>query len=167
MQSTTRSWLGLAAAFAVTAIAPLLGARESRPGPWYRALRKPPQTPPPYVFGPVWGVLYTLSALSVWRVWRQPSSRARSAALTLWAVQHGLNAAWSPLFFGAHLPRTALVDLAVMMPTSVAYTAVASKVDKPAAWMMAPYAGWLAFAGSINAGVVALNPAQDGDLNLA
>lgn len=155
-----RTWFGLAAAVAVTAIAPLLGARVSRPGPWYRSLRKPPQTPPSWVFGPVWSLLYTLSALSAWRVWLRPPSRARRAALTLWAVQHGLNAAWSPIFFGAHRPRTALVDIALMVPTAVAYTAVAAKVDKPAALMIAPYVGWLGFATSINAGVVALNPAR-------
>lgn len=155
-----RSWFGLAAAVAVTAIAPLVGARASRPGPWYRSLRKPPQTPPSWVFGPVWSLLYTLSALSVWRVWLRPPSPARRAALTLWAVQHGLNAAWSPIFFGAHRPRTALVDLALMVPTAVAYTVVASKVDKPAAMLIAPYVGWLGFASSINIGVVALNPAH-------
>lgn len=160
MVAMKRTWFGLAAAVAVTAIAPLVGARSSRPGPWYRSLRKPPQTPPSWVFGPVWSLLYTLSALSVWRVWLRPPSRARRAALTLWAVQHGLNAAWSPLFFGAHRPRTALVDLALMVPTAVAYTAVAAKVDKPAAMMIAPYVGWLGFATSINAGVVALNPAH-------
>jgi translocator protein len=158
MPSMKRNWLGLAAAFAVTAIAPLVGARVSRPGRWYRSLRKPPHNPPSWVFGPVWSVLYTLSALSIWRVWQQPPSRPRRAAMTLWAVQHGLNAAWSPLFFGAHRPRLALVDLGLMLPTAIAYNAVAGKVDRSAAWLVAPYTGWLAFALSLNAGVVAKNP---------
>lgn len=159
----TRHWIGLAAALAITAIAPLLGAKSAKPGRWYRGLRKPPQTPPPYVFGPAWTVLYTLSGISVWRVWRQPPSRARRAALTLWAVQHALNAAWSPIFFGAHRPRLAMVDLGLMLPTSVAYTVVASKVDRAAGWLIAPYTGWLAFAASMNAGIVALNPGPDGE----
>ncbi len=137
-----------------------MGAKESKPGWWYRRLRKPPQTPPSWVFGPAWGVLYTLSALSVWRVWQAPPTRMRRAALTLWAVQHGMNAIWSPLFFAAHRPKAALVDLLAMFGTSTAYAVTAAKVDRPAAWMIAPYVGWIGFAGSINAGVVALNPAE-------
>jgi benzodiazapine receptor len=44
--------------------------------------------------------------------------------------------------------------------TSTAYAVTASKVDRAAAWMIAPYVGWIGFAGSINAGVVALNPGE-------
>lgn len=157
MRLSSRSLVGLLVAAGVTAIAPLLGARASKPGPWYRALRKPPQTPPPWVFGPVWGVLYTLSALSVWRVWQAPPTKTRRAALTLWAIQHGLNAIWSPLFFAAHRPTAALVDLAALFGTSTAYAVTAGKTDRAAGWMIAPYVGWIGFAGSINAGVVALN----------
>src|SRR6187551_689378 len=104
MRSSNRSLLGLAVIAGITAIAPVLGARVSKPGPWYRSLRKPPQNPPSWVFGPAWTLLYALSAFSAWRVWRSAPSRSRRAALTLWGVQHALNTAWSPLFFGAHRP---------------------------------------------------------------
>ena len=109
------------------------------------------------MFGPVWTVLYTLSAWSVWRVWKQPPSRLRRTGVALWTVQHALNAAWSPLFFAAHRPGAALVDLGGMLATSTAYAVVAGKVDRTAAWLIAPYVGWIAYAGSINAGVLALN----------
>lgn len=165
--STKKSMFGLAVIAGITALAPLIGGRMSRPGLWYRSLRKPPQTPPPWVFGPVWGVLYVLSALSAWRVWKAPRTKARRAALTLWGVQHGLNAAWTPIFFGAHRPRAALGELGAIASTAIAYTVVASKVDKPAMWFILPYVGWLGFAGSINAGVVALNPGKHGSSPLA
>ena len=153
----TRSLFSLAVVAGITAIAPILGARASKPGPWYRSLRKPPQTPPAWVFGPAWTLLYTLSAWSLWRVWRSPPSRTRRAALTLWGVQHGLNAAWSPLFFAAHRPRAALVDLGGLLVTSAAYAVVAGRVDRTAGWLIAPYVGWIGFAGSLNAGIVAMN----------
>jgi len=158
MRSARQSLSSLAVVVAVTAIAPLLGARSSKPGRWYRSLRKPPQTPPAWVFGPAWTGLYALSAWSVWRIWRSPASRPRRAALTLWGLQHGMNAAWSPIFFGAHRPRAALVDLVAMFTAATAYAVAAAKVDRTAAGLIAPYVGWLAYAGSINAGVVVLNP---------
>ena len=158
MQTHTRSWRSLAIIAGVTALAPLLGARHSKPGPWYRSLRKPPQTPPGWVFGPVWTLLYTLSAVSLWRVWQHPPSRRRRASVALWAVQHGLNAAWSPLFFAAHRPRAALVDLGGLLACSTAYAVTAGRLDRTAGWLFAPYVGGVAFAGTINAGIVALNP---------
>lgn len=157
MNAKARSLVGLGAIAAVTALAPIVGAKASRPGLWYRALRKPPQTPPSWVFGPVWTVLYTLSGLSVWRVWRTPRTPERRRALALWGVQHALNAAWSPLFFKARRPRAAFADLAAMFAATSGYIVAARKIDPRAAKLIAPYLGWLAFAGSINLGVIRRN----------
>jgi hypothetical protein len=38
------------------------------PGPWYAALAKPAWTPPGWIFGPVWTVLYVMIAVSAWLV---------------------------------------------------------------------------------------------------
>jgi hypothetical protein len=64
-------------------------------------LRKPAFNPPNAVFGPVWTALYVLMALAAWRVWRATRAGGRSGLpLTLYALQLGLNLAWSLLFFG-------------------------------------------------------------------
>lgn len=157
MKTTARNALGLAAILAVTAVAPALGARSSRPDRWYRSLRKPRHTPPSWVFAPVWTALYTASAIAAYRVWRSGKSRARTRALALWGVQHALNAAWSPLFFGAHRPRAALADIGALLATSAAFLREARGVDPAASWLMAPYVGWVAYASTINAGVVTKN----------
>lgn len=151
-----RPWLRKGAAMGVfagmTAGAALLGAVGMRPSSddWYDGLRKPRLNPPKAVFGPVWTVLYGLIAYSGYRVWRTPRSRRRRAALGLWGTQLVLNAAWTPLFFGMRRPWAALVDLAALFGTATAYAAVAGKLDKPAALMVAPYLGWLGFAGYLN-----------------
>lgn len=125
---------------------------------WYRALRKPALTPPDRVFSVVWPVLYGLTAASGYRVFRSgKTSLARTAALALWGTQLALNAAWSPTFFGAHKPRLAFKELLGNAASLGAYTAIARRVDRPAAWMMAPYLGWLGFAGYLNHGIVAKN----------
>lgn len=156
MKPTIRNALGLAAIVAVTAVAPVLGAR-SRPDRWYRSLRKPRHTPPSWVFAPVWTALYAASALAAFRVWRSAPSRARTRALALWGVQHALNAAWSPLFFRAHRPRAALADIGAILATSAAFVREARGVDRTASWLMTPYVGWVAYASTINAGVVTKN----------
>ena len=48
-------------------------------GEWYYELRKPAWTPPPWVFGPAWAVLYLMMALAMWRSGRPgtPSVSAR------------------------------------------------------------------------------------------
>lgn len=124
---------------------------------WYQQLEKPSFNPPDFIFGPVWTALYILIAISGFRVWSSDAGRDRTRALTLWGAQLALNAAWSPLFFGAKKPALALGDIVLMLAAIAAYTAVARKVDKPAAWMMSPYLAWVAFATVLNAAIVRMN----------
>ena len=124
---------------------------------WYAALEKPPFNPPKAVFPPVWTLLYGLIAVSGWRVWHRAPSTRRSAALALWGAQLVTNAAWSKLFFGAKRPRAALADVAGLLALIGAYAAVAREVDEPAAWLMAPYGAWVAFATLLNEEIVRRN----------
>jgi len=124
---------------------------------WYASLAKPPWTPLPVVFPIAWTVLYNLMAVSFWRLWEiEPRSAARSKAMTLFMVQLALNAAWSPVFFGWHGIKTALVIIVALLIVIGATIAFASRVDRVAAWLMAPYLAWVVYATTINAGVVAL-----------
>jgi tryptophan-rich sensory protein len=154
----TESFVALGAIGALTAGSALVGARASNSNQlWYRRLRKPGFTPPAWVFGPAWTVLYGLMTWSAWRVWNRPAGPSRSWALLLWGMQLGFNALWSPLFFREHRQRAALVDLAALGASLASYTAVTSNVDRSAAWMMAPYLAWVGFAGALNEEIVRLN----------
>jgi benzodiazapine receptor len=158
----TSDSLALGGFAAVSAAASLLGARVANDPLqklWYRILRKPPQTPPDKLFGLVWPVLYGLSAYSGYRAWKHRKKPGANATLALWGAQLAFNAAWTPLFFGKRRARAALVDLGLNFGSLAAYTARVAKVDPTAAWLMAPYLGWLLFAGSINFGVIRRNPA--------
>lgn len=124
---------------------------------WYRALRKSRLTPPDRVFGIVWPALYTMSAISAWRTSKAPPSVARSTALGLWGTQLAFNAAWTPIFFGAHRPRLALADLAATAGSVGGYMHFAARVDRKAARLMWPYLGWLGFAAILNTAAVRKN----------
>ncbi len=142
------------AALAGTFVAPRTGTAA---GEWYANLEKPFFTPPDWLFGPAWTTLYVLMAVSGYRMWRAAHTPSRDAGLRLWAGQLVLNAAWSPIFFGAGRPAVALADLALLFAAEVAYTRVAARTDRPAAWMFAPYLAWTAYAGALNFEIVRLN----------
>lgn len=148
-----------AASFAgLTAGAGALGlqSRAVVRSPWWAMLRKPRWQPPRGAFGPVWTALYAMVATSGYRVWRTRSP-ARRRALALWGAQLALNAAWTPLFFGARRPRAALVDVALLVPAIAAYAWTARRADRRAAWLVVPYLAWTSFALALNAAIVRRN----------
>lgn len=143
-------FLALVAAAAVT------GSRFS-PGEWYESIVKAPWTPPSWLFGPVWTVLYLGIAVAGWRVWRN-TSRRPSPALVWWGVQLVLNTAWSWFFFGLHRPDLALVDIALLLGTIVAFALTAWPVDRLATWLFVPYGLWVAYATTLTFYVWRFNP---------
>ncbi len=124
---------------------------------WYATLTKPALTPPGEVFGPVWAVLYTLMAVAAVRVWVAKRTAKRSHALGMFAVQLTLNLAWSPIFFGLHRPDIAFVVI-IGLWFAILFTIMAFvRVDKLAAWLLAPYFVWVSFATYLNGALYALN----------
>jgi tryptophan-rich sensory protein len=106
----------------------------------------------------VWTALYIMMAVALWRLWEKAApSPARIRAIALFLVQLVLNAAWSPLFFGAHAVRAALIEI-VVLAIAIALTIIASaRVDRIAAWLLAPYLAWVAYAATLNGGIVWMN----------
>ena len=124
---------------------------------YYKRLRKPPFTPPPAAFGPVWTTLYLLMGVAAWLVWREGLSRRSALALGLFAAQLALNFAWSLIFFGQHRLGAALVEVVVLWLTILA-TIVAFWAVRPLAGaLLVPYLGWVGVAAYLNAGIWRLN----------
>ncbi len=126
-------------------------------GGWYDGLDTPAFNPPSWVFAPVWTTLYLLIGLAAWFVWRHRDSRARDAALTLFAVQLALNAMWTPLFFGAESPSWAFVDLVALWVAAAATLVHFWWIDRRAAVLFAPYLAWVTFAGVLNGAILVMN----------
>lgn len=154
--------LGLIGFGAAVVAAGWYGARYSprdlRTRIWYKRLDKAPFNPPNYVFPIVWTSLYSLIAISGWRVWREEASPERSRALRLWVSQLMTNAEWTKLFFGQHRPKWALVDVLSLESMILSYIEASRSVDKTAAACFIPYAAWVAFAAVLNAEIVRRNP---------
>lgn len=148
------AWLGLPVFIAIVAAAATTGM-QFMPGSWYAGLAKPSWTPPGYLFGPVWAVLYVMIAVAGWRVWM--AGGLVSAALAIWAAQLALNAAWSWIMFGRHEIGLALGDIVLMWIAIVAFIATAWTVDRTAALLFVPYLAWVSFAMALNFAIWRLN----------
>jgi len=148
-----RAGLVLVGFILVTFLAPLAGF-AARPDAWYAALAKPPWNPPAWIFGPVWTFLYFTIAIAAWGVWKRAGLCRAHAG---WLAQLALNAAWTPVFFGAHAPGPALVVIAALWVAIVATIAAFAKVERWTAWLLAPYLGWVSFATALNFTIWRLN----------
>lgn len=128
-----------------------------RPGPWYERLRKPSWTPPNWLFGPAWSILYAASAVAGYIMWQSAGPGEATVPVILYALQLLLNGLWSAIFFGMRRPDLAFGELIALwlaiLATIVAFWTV--RVD--AALLLIPYLAWVTFAGALNLAVWRLN----------
>lgn len=144
--------------FFLACLATATSAAVFRPGRWYEALAKPPWRPPNWLFGPAWLLLYTMIAASGWLVWMVAGFEDATMALTIYALQLILNAAWSPIFFGLRRLDLALVEMACLWVAILATIAAFYPISNVAAYLLIPYACWVAFAMTLNFSIWRLNP---------
>ncbi|KAH8675603.1 TspO/MBR-related protein [Xylariales sp. PMI_506] len=145
--------------------------RPSKTQSTYLQMKQPPLRPPPYIFGPVWTVLYGLMGYASHRAITAAPLNPSAAALaksvaTLYTVQLGLNLAWMPLFFGLRRPVLALVDIVALLGVNSYLTYALFELDQTAGWLNVPYMAWLSFATYLTAGVGFLNKWRISDKDL-
>ena len=165
---------GVAACIAV--LVAVVGGLATDLGPWYRGLVQPAWKPPDLVFGPVWTLLYTLTAWAGARAWWRAglpgaagateggpqARRLRRRILWAFGLNAVLNVLWSVLFFLLKRPDWALVEI-VLLTASVGWLIVlCASVDRLASRLLWPYLAWVLFAATVNAGVIRLNPLPPG-----
>ncbi|MEU5866164.1 MULTISPECIES: TspO/MBR family protein [unclassified Nonomuraea] len=146
----------LATTAAVTVTATLGSLATSSGSAWYRRLRKPRWQPPTRAFGLVWTPIYGLIAYAGARALTSGDDRAgltRALGANL-----ALNAAWTPLFFGARSPRLALADIVALDAANLVLLRRFLRADRRAGLALLPYVGWTAFATALNASIAARNP---------
>lgn len=117
-------------------------------------MQRPPGTPPDWVFGPVWSVLYTLVGTAAWLVWRRVGG---GAALRLWGWQIAANALWTPCFFGLHQVALSLAVLLVLVGLVALTLRAFLRLSALAGWFLLPYLAWVLYAAYLNAGFWWLN----------
>lgn len=154
-----REAIGLAVSIVICFAAAAVGSFLTTPSieGWYTALQKPSWTPPSWVFGPVWSVLYLSMAIAAWLIWRRAGFSGAKVALALFGVQLVLNVCWSAIFFWAHRPDFALAEIVLLWLLILATTIAFRPLSRAAAWLMSPYLLWVTFAALLNFGIWRLN----------
>jgi translocator protein len=129
---------------------------------WYATLTKPPFSPPNWIFGPVWTILYFLMGVAFYKLWiykpKKKEKRQKQIALRLFCAQLFFNFIWSWIFFGIHSPLFALLDIVILLYLIVLTTKAFFKLSQTAGILMLPYLLWVFFATFLNAAIVLLNP---------
>ena len=154
-----RDALGLVASIAVCAVASGIGGliTSNSVRTWYQTIAKPSFNPPDWVFAPVWTILFVMMAIAAWRVWRRHPWQAARSALALHAIQLVLNVGWSALFFGMRAPGWAFIEVIILLAAILLTARAYAPLDRVAAWLMAPYAAWVAFATVLTGAIWRLN----------
>ena len=125
---------------------------------WYGRLIKPFFTPPNWIFGPVWTVLYLLMAISFFIIWSKGINYPKvKQAIVLFVVQLVLNAAWTPLFFGFHLILPAFIEIFLLWFAILVTLYVFKRISFYAAVLLIPYVTWVGFAVILNGSIWYLN----------
>lgn len=155
--NTGMQLLGLAVFLGASVLVAWLGAIATlnNVNGWYVAADKAPWSPPNWVFGPVWTLLYTAMAVAAWLVWRRRAERSRPAVVA-YGIQLVLNLSWTPVFFGLY-PLMGTVALwlgfAIIIALIMAVTVTVlyfGPISRTAGLLLLPYVSWLVFAASLN-----------------
>lgn len=127
------------------------------PGQWYLELKKPVWTPPASVFPIAWTLLYLSIAVAGAWAWSAARQGERYRVFLPFALQLVFNMAWSWLFFGRHWIWAGLVDMLVLIIAIVWTIRNFHRASPPAAWLLVPYCLWVAYALTLNGGILFLN----------
>lgn len=133
-------------------------ATQTSVNTWYAALNKPSFTPPNWIFGPMWVLLYIMMGVAAGIVWSKGFyHKWVKTALYHFGFQLLLNAAWSIFFFGLQNPLIALLDIIALFILLLFTIKWFTVVNSTAAYLLIPYVVWVAFATALNFGIWQLN----------
>ncbi len=126
---------------------------------WFATLNKPSFSPPNWIFGPVWTILYAMMGVAAFFIWiKGLNNKKVKTALAYFGIQLLFNFSWSLLFFGLRSPLLALVDIVLLWIFILITIMKFYRLSKPAAYLLIPYLLWVTFATLLNYSILRLNP---------
>jgi benzodiazapine receptor len=152
------NWFQLLAILVITQLAGVLGSLFSgNSAQIYTTFIKPPLSPPGWIFGIVWPILYLLMGIAAYIIYQTPETPEREKALTLYWLQLFVNFLWPIIFFRFQWYWIAVVVLLLLNILVLMTTIRFYNIKKVAGYLMIPYMLWLIFATYLNIGVAVLN----------
>ena len=125
---------------------------------WYSQLIKPTWSPPSWIFGPVWSVLYIMIAISFGKVFIMLFQKQIGFIVALPFILNLLfNFAFTPLQFGLKNNLFAAIDIILVLTTLIwAIIAIYPHV-KWVSYIQIPYLLWVSFATVLQLTITFLN----------
>lgn len=151
-------WIQLLTIILISELVGVLGSLLSgNQGVIYTSFVKPPLSPPGWLFGVIWPVLYLLMSIAAYIIYQTPQTLERKEATTFYWIQLFVNFLWPIVFFRFEWYWIAvgviiLLDILVSITTLRFY-----KINKAAGYLMITYLLWILFATYLNIGIAVLN----------
>ena len=124
----------------------------------YDSIEQPPLSPPSWLFGVVWTILYFLMGVSLYLIWdKNIPSYKKQTSYWAFGIQLFLNFLWAPIFFITQQFLLSLILLILIILATVLMIVSFWQISKPAALIQIPYLVWLCFAAYLNFGIYLLN----------
>ncbi len=125
---------------------------------WYKTIKLPSFTPPGFVIGNVWTVIFILSTVSVLIVWNSfPRDQTFWLIISLFLVNAVLNVFWSYLFFTLHSIDAAIFGASLLGISVFLLIFLIWPFSRLAGGLLIPYALWVVFATYLNYRIFVLN----------
>jgi tryptophan-rich sensory protein len=125
---------------------------------WYSQLVKPEWSPPSWVFGPVWTVLYIFIALSFGKVFLMAWQKQIAFVVALpFILNLVFNFAFSPLQFGLKNNLYAAIDILLVLGTLLWAMTAIYPYARWITYIQIPYLLWVMFATALQLTITYLN----------
>ena len=124
---------------------------------WYKNLKKSKLTPPGWVFGIVWPILY--ASILAYYIVMILDKRCINFCLPLiiFTIQMVFNLTWSYVFFVRKLPLQALI-MNIIMIVLTSITVYLTLIEGTSYYVIIlPYLAWISFASYLNGYIVYYN----------
>lgn len=123
----------------------------------YGRLKKPPLSPPGWIFPIAWTILYVLIGAASCLIVISAKTRERAKALAAYAAQLAANFLWPIFFFKCKWYLFAFLWLIALWLLVAATTKSFYAISKKAGLLLIPYLAWLTYAGYLNLFIALLN----------
>lgn len=125
---------------------------------WYSTLRKPSWSPPSWLFGPVWTILYVLIAISFGKVFFMGWNKEIAFVVVLPFILNLIfNFAFTPLQFGSKNNVLASIDILLVLSTLVWLMVAIYPHVMWITYIQIPYLLWVSFASVLQLTITYLN----------
>ncbi len=124
----------------------------------YSEYKKPKISPPGWIFGPVWTVLYSLIAVCLFIVFEKLCRRELPFIVALPFILNIIfNLLYTPVNFGLKDLGAATVIVYLILATTIWAMIAIWKYSRPVTYMYVPYVLWVAFATILQTTVWIMN----------